>query len=120
MQEQYYLSWRAAMLHSDRDYGKIGLRFLRVLMGTVIIFAAGREYAQQAGELEGLALYDAVKAFELQSKAAVSNLKRPIRHQRKGDALSVFAFWKSLALPPNRTILHAHGQRTDPALKSRY
>ena len=45
-----------------------------VLIGIFTLFIASRGFAQQTGELEGQALYEALKAFELQGSATVSNL----------------------------------------------
>ncbi|MEJ2244871.1 MAG: M1 family aminopeptidase [Acidobacteriota bacterium] len=52
--------------------------YIPFLTGILTLFIAGQGFAQQTGELEGQALYDALKAFELQGKATVSglNIKR--------------------------------------------
>jgi hypothetical protein len=63
------------MPDSGHYHRKLNLLFLCVLAGALVLFIANWGFAQQMGELEGRALYDALKAFELQSKATVSNLK---------------------------------------------
>lgn len=63
------------MPDSSRYYRKISFQILSVLVGTVVLFIANQGFAQQTGELQGQALYNALKTFELQAKVTVSNLK---------------------------------------------
>ncbi|MEJ2108975.1 MAG: M1 family aminopeptidase [Acidobacteriota bacterium] len=49
--------------------------YIPIAFGIIALLICGQGFAQSAASMDGQALYDALKNFELQSKATVSNLK---------------------------------------------